>query len=136
MDIGALTDQLMPYLTSAIAAYGVAVAAKTQDTIADETVGLGRRLLQRILTRKESQPQIDAAITDLAQTPEDGDAAAALRLQVRKALMADPVLVNELVEMLPPTSFPSRITAVGQRAAAVGINTGVIQFGDHSTTQR
>ncbi|GAA4190468.1 hypothetical protein [Microbispora amethystogenes] len=142
MDIAVLADQLMPYLTAAAGAYGQAVAAKAQDTIADETVSLGRRLLQRIIKRGQSHAQIQAAITDLAQAQKDAnaadtdDAVAALRLQVKKALAADPALAAELTRMLPAAEAPSRVTAVGERVAVIGSNTGVVQQGDNSITLR
>ncbi len=139
IDIAALADQLMPYLTAATGAYGAAVAAKTQDVVADETVGLGRRLVRRLLTRERSRPQIEAALDDLARSRNDADAddaTAALRLQVKKALAADPALAAELAGMLPGVTVSGGITAVGERAAAVGVNAGVMQFGDNSIARR
>jgi hypothetical protein len=135
IDIAALADQLMPYLTAAIGGYGAAVAAKTQDVVADETVSLGRRLVQRLLTWERSQPQMQAAISDVARAPEDEDAAAALRLLVKRRWRP--------TRPWPP-NWPGccrrrsagGITAVGGRAAAVAVNTGVIRFGDDSTAQR
>ena len=139
LDIAALADQLMPYLTAAIGAYGAAVATKTQDVVADETVSLGRRLVRRLLTREQSRPQIEAALDDLAHARDDADtvdATAALRLQVRKALTADPALAAGLAGMLPAVMALGGVTAQGDRAAAIGVNAGVIQLGDNSIAQR
>jgi hypothetical protein len=142
VDTAGLADQLMPYLGAAIGAYGAAVVAKTQDTIADETVNMGRRLLRRIIKREQSHAPIHTAITDLAHAQKDANAAdtddamAALRLQVKKALAADPALAAELTRMLATATAPSGIIAMGERVAVIGTNTGVVQQGDNSTILR
>ncbi|GAA0939389.1 hypothetical protein [Nonomuraea longicatena] len=142
MDMAALASQLMPYLSAAIGAYGAALAAKTQDVIADETVILGQRLLQRVLKREQSRAQIESAVNDLEQAqsdPEAGDvddASAALRLQLKKALTADPEMAAEMARMLSDTTLSSGVTAVGERVAVIGVNVGVVQQGDDSTASR
>jgi hypothetical protein len=47
-DVQSLAAEMMPYASAAVAAYGGAVLAKVRDDAADATVGLGRRLLQRV----------------------------------------------------------------------------------------
>lgn len=74
MDMAALASQLVPYPNAAIGAHGAASAAKTHDAIANETVVVGRRLLQRILKREQSRAQIQSAINDLAQAQPDSGA--------------------------------------------------------------
>jgi hypothetical protein len=99
-DIAAIAGQVMPYVTAAIAAYGTAVWTKAQEAAADETVGLGRRLLQRLARREESRPQLEAAVADVAQAPDDEDFTAALRGQIKKALAADARLADDIAAML------------------------------------
>lgn len=99
-DIASLVSQMMQYITAAIGAYGTAVWAKTQETVADETVSLGRRLLQRLARREESRPQLEAAVADVVEAPEDEDFVAALRAQIKKALAADASLADDIAAML------------------------------------
>lgn len=100
MDIVALANQVMPYITAAIGAYGGAVLTKTQELAADESVNVGRRLLQRFLGREESRARIEAAVLDVVETPDDQDLNAALRGQLKKALVADPELTKDVVALL------------------------------------
>jgi len=100
MDIAAIASQVMPYITAAIGAYGAAVWTKTQDVAADETVSLGRRLLQRLARREESRPRLEAAVADVAESPDDEDFTAALRAQIKKALAADAQLAGDIAAML------------------------------------
>ncbi|MEU8316973.1 hypothetical protein AB0C33_01280 [Nonomuraea sp. NPDC048881] len=100
MDIVTVANQVMPYITAAIGAYGAAVLTKTQDLAADESVNLGRRLLQRFLGREESRDRIEAAVQEVVETPDDEDSRAALRGQLKKALTADPRLAEDVVALL------------------------------------
>ena len=47
-DVVSLAAEMTPYISAAVGAYGGAVLAKVRDEAADATVGLGRRLLQRV----------------------------------------------------------------------------------------
>jgi hypothetical protein len=47
-DVASLAAEVVPYMATAASAYGGAVLAKARDDAADATVGLGRRLLQRV----------------------------------------------------------------------------------------
>ncbi|SEH02448.1 hypothetical protein SAMN05444920_126106 [Nonomuraea solani] len=138
MDVSAVVALLMPYVSAAIGAYGSAVLTKAQDVAADETVGLGRRLLQRVWQRPESRAELESAVSDRVQAPDDDDSLAALRLQIKKALAADPALAMELADMLgPATASPAMtVNAVGERAVAAGTNTGIIQTGDNARAER
>jgi hypothetical protein len=99
-DVTSLAAEMTPYMSAAVGAYGGTVLAKVRDEAADATVGLGRRLLQRIFgSRDESEP-LPGPLAALAADPGDGDALAAVRLAVRKALAADPVLEAEARAML------------------------------------
>ncbi|NJP96725.1 hypothetical protein HCN51_46120 [Nonomuraea sp. FMUSA5-5] len=136
MDVSAVVPLLMPYASAAIAAYGSAVLTKAQDVAADETIGMGQRLLQRIWQRPESQAELESAVADRVQAPDDDDSLAALRLQIKKALAADPALAMELADMLGSATASMTVNAIGERAVAVRTNTGIIQTGDHSHAER
>ena len=51
-DAAALAAEATPYVSAAVGAYGGAVLARLRDDAADATVGLGRRLLQRMFGSK------------------------------------------------------------------------------------
>jgi hypothetical protein len=99
-EVATLAAEVVPYASAAAAAYGGAVLAKVRDDAADATVGLGRRLLQRIFgTRGDGEP-LPGPVADVVADPADEDAVAALRLAVRKALAADAGLQGEVRDML------------------------------------
>ncbi|MEU5864612.1 hypothetical protein ABZ815_25830 [Nonomuraea sp. NPDC047529] len=125
MDVVAVANQVMPYVMSAIAAYGTAVLTKTQDLAADESVNLGKRLLERFTKRDESRAQIEAAVQDVAEVPDDEDFPAALRVQLKKALAVDPVLAEDVVQLLGSAPAPS----VSQSVAGSRIGGDNIQIG-------
>jgi hypothetical protein len=129
-----LAGAVVPYVAAAAGAYGASVVERVRDTAADATadatVGLGRRLLRRILGREESAEQVSDAVQDLAADPADPDRVAALRLQVRKVLAADPELAGEVAQMLERAG--GTVTAAGDGAVAVNHNPGIIQTGQNS----
>jgi len=99
-DVLSLAAEMTPYMSAAVVAYGGAVLTRARDEAADATVGLGRRLLQRVFgVRQEGEP-LPSALADLAASPEDEDVLAALRLAIRKAMSADQTLEADLRSML------------------------------------
>jgi hypothetical protein len=104
------------------------------DAAADATVGLGERLLRRLLGRPESRAAIGAAVTDVAEHPDEEDYTAVLRVQIRKALEADPQLAGEVSGML--TNAGVSIVASGERAVAAQDISGIVVTGDNSNIQR
>ena len=59
-EVATLAAEMTPYVSAAVGAYGGAVLAKVRDEAADATVGLGRRLLQRVFgSRREGEPLPD-----------------------------------------------------------------------------
>ncbi|MGP8300270.1 hypothetical protein ACTPOK_20545 [Streptomyces inhibens] len=127
-DINSLVGEIVPAVGAAVGAYGVNVLSRAEDQAADATVRLGQRLLDRILRRTPDRAPIEAAVTDLATTDGDPDALAALRLQIRGVLAADPSLVTELAALLPEQSAAQ---ADGTRGVAVTGNvSGIVSTGD------
>jgi hypothetical protein len=135
MDVGQVAAEVVPYVTAAVQAYGIHTLDKVKDAAVEEasdaTVGLGRRLLKRLFGRDESRQVIEGAVVDVAAAPDDADTVAALRLQIRKALAADPALAAEIAGMLPAQSV--HIEASGTRSVAVHTNPGIINTGDDAT---
>ena len=66
-DVASLAAEMTPYVSAAVGAYGGAVLAKVQDDAADATVGLGRRLVQRVFgTRRDGEP-LPGPLADLGR---------------------------------------------------------------------
>jgi len=127
-DVLSLAAEVMPYAIAAAGAYGAAVLAKVRDETADATVGLGRRLLQRLFgSRREGEP-LPGALADLASDPGDADAQAAVRLMVRKLLAADLALASEVRSMLAAAQV--NVIASGKRSVAGQVISGVVVTGD------
>lgn len=105
-----------------------------QEVAADATVGLGGRLLRRLLGREESAPMVEAAVMDVAEDPADEDRLAALRLQIRKAVVADAQLAAELSQLL--VSAGVTVTASGERSVAGQTISGVVITGDGGQVTR
>jgi hypothetical protein len=134
-EVESLVGQAVPAIAAAVGAYGAGVLTQTEDAAAEATVRLGQRILARILHRAAQRPALEGAVVDLAENTGDADALAALRLQVRKALIQEPELLRELTGIVPSArSAPATATASGPRSVAVaGDNSGPITTGDNSS---
>jgi hypothetical protein len=127
-DVASLAADMTPYVSAAVGAYGGAVLAKMRDDAADATVGLGRRLLQRIFGAQDNGEPLPGPVADLIVDPGDEDALAALRLAVRKALSADPDLEAEVRSMLCDAPGVSQHFRAGRDAYAAGRDQTVVHY--------
>ncbi|MGW1489964.1 hypothetical protein [Streptomyces sp. NPDC002402] len=126
--------QAGPFLTAALGAYGAGVLTRAESAAVEGTANVGRRMLQAAWRRRgeEGRAALEAAVQDAADAPEDEDAAAALRQQIKRALREDEELLRELVGLLP--AGPVTVTASGERSiAAQTIGTAVT--GDNATVR-
>ncbi|MEU5666746.1 hypothetical protein [Streptomyces longwoodensis] len=134
-EIGELVEQAGPYLTTALGAYGAGVLGRAESAAVDATANVGRRILYAEWRRRsaQSQTELEAAVRDAAEDPNDADAAAALRQQIKRALRDDEELLQELARLLPaPRGASVTVTASGERAiAAQRIGTAIT--GDNAT---
>ncbi|WP_326665831.1 hypothetical protein [Streptomyces sp. NBC_00385] len=132
-EIVTLVDAAGPYLTAALTAYGVGVLGRAEDAAVDATADVGRRILDSVWRRRGGQgrTELEAAVGDAAEAPDDADAAAALRQQIKRALREDRQLLAELLVLLPARSTVSA-TASGERAIAAQHITTAIS-GDNAT---
>ncbi|MCX5247858.1 hypothetical protein OG895_22035 [Streptomyces sp. NBC_00201] len=133
-EIVQLVEQTGPYLTAAVGAYGMGVLARAEDAAVDATANLGQRILQVVWQRRDAQgrAELEAAVQDTAEAPDDADAAAALRQQIKRALRDDAELLAELARILPVGEGTVNVTASGERSiAAKTIGTAVT--GDNTT---
>ena len=133
-ELAVLISEVSPYVTAAVGAYGGAVLAKANDQAADATVGLGRRILQRIFGTR-AVGDVPQPVSDLAADPYDPDLQAALRVALRRMLAADAELAGDLRGMLAETAAVT-VTASGERSIAAQSITGVASTGDDATVTR
>jgi hypothetical protein len=119
---------------------------KATDAAGDEGVSLARRLLDRLLHRasttgddakaERTQGALREALDELASSPADEDAAAAIRMTIRRRLEQDPQLLAEVRDLLA-TPQAAATAAPGARSVAIGgDNSGVVVTGDSNTVQR
>jgi len=99
-EIATLVTDTTPYLSAALAAYGTAVLSKVRDDAADVTVGVGRRLLQRVFGRRNDGDSLPVALAEVVDAPDDADALAALRLAIRRELEADAEMLADVRQIL------------------------------------
>lgn len=123
-----LAAEIMSYVSAAVGAYGGAVLAKVGDDAADVTVGLGCRVLRRVFGSRAEGEVLPCPLADLAAVPDDGDAQAAVRLAVRKALEADPVLLAEVGSWLAGVPGARQQVRAGRDAYVAGRDQTVINY--------
>ncbi|WP_369776464.1 hypothetical protein [Streptomyces sp. R33] len=131
MDASLTAAEITPYVVTAISTYGTAVFTRVRDQAADATVSLGREILQRFARSTRRRQELESAVRDVADEPQDPDFQAALRGQLRRILEGDPGLAAELAALLAQSG--ARVTALRERAVNVGKMTGgAVVTGDNN----
>jgi hypothetical protein len=132
-----VASYLTPYLPYLVEAGKLAVgsgAKKFGESAWEAATALWRKLWPVA----EAKPALKEAIEDLGTTPEDEDAQAALRRQMRKLFAENPEFAESLAVLLSElkTSTVSSI-ASGDRSIAVGrdVSDSVIVTGDRNILQ-
>ena len=118
-ELATLAAETAPFVT----AYGAAVLAKTKDDLADETVGLGKRLLQLIFRRKKEDEQLPDIVVEAVENPDDNAVRGMLEYTIRKALENDAQMLAEVREILAEAGPRAKITQnvrAGRNAYVVG----------------
>ncbi|MEW6289700.1 MAG: SUMF1/EgtB/PvdO family nonheme iron enzyme [Thermodesulfobacteriota bacterium] len=143
-EVTTLLVPLVPYLAKA--------GEKAMETVAQEIGREGwdkaKNLWQRLWQGREEKEAVREAVQEVINQPGDEDAAAALRLQVKKALAEDNSLAGEIKELLEefrrvsPGYFQAWLAgsgaiaqgagalAAGQRGVAIGGDAASVQTGD------
>ena len=124
MDISALASSLttalvplLPYLLKA----GEKAAEETGKTVADQSLEWAKSLWAKLKPKVDAKPAALEAAQDAAQTPDDADAQAALRMQLKKLLTEDQSLAEEVSRWLEQGKAAGNIvTASGERSVAIG----------------
>ena len=138
MDTGALASSLttalvplLPYLLKA----GEKAAEETGKTVAAQSLEWGKSLWSKLKPKVEAKPEALEAAQDIAQDPDDADAQAALRRQLKKLLAGDQSLAEEISRWLEKGKAAGvNVTASGERSVAIGGNVkgSTIVTGDHN----
>ena len=115
-EIAQAAADVVPYVTAALSAYGGAVLAKAEDSAADATVGIGRRLLQRIFGQRQEGEPLPAVLARAAADPGDADYLGAVRAAIRDVLESNAQLFAEVREIL--AGAKGTVTAGSQRTSA------------------
>ena len=124
MDINALASSvttalvpLLPYLLKA----GEKAAEETGKTVAGQSLEWGKSLWSKLKSKVEAKPDALEAAQEIAQSPEDQDAQAALRRHLRKLLTEDQSLAEEVSRWLEQGKAAGiTVTASGERSVAIG----------------
>lgn len=124
MDIGALASSLttalvplLPYLIKA----GEKAAEETGKTVATQTLDWGKSLWIKLKPKVDAKPAALEAAEDVAKTPDDPDAQASFRNQLKKLLAEDQSLAEEVSRWLEQGKAAGiTVTASGDRSVAIG----------------
>ena len=95
-------------------------------------------LWARLRPKVEARPAAQEAVADVAAHPQDEDALAALRLQLRKLLEEDAALREEVARLWQEARAAGlTVAAVGPRSVAIGgdVSGSVIVTGDQNRVQ-
>ncbi|HEX5604056.1 MAG TPA: hypothetical protein VFX63_15955 [Pyrinomonadaceae bacterium] len=141
MDTGALASSvttalvpLLPYLLKA----GEKAAEETGKTVANQSLEWGKSLWSKLKSKVEAKPDALEAAQEIAQSPEDQDAQAALRRHLRKLLTEDQSLAEEVSRWLEQGKAAGiTVTASGERSVAIGgdVKGSTIVTGDGNTVK-
>ena len=140
MDIQTLSQKLfislapfLPYLLK----MGEQAAEEAAKKFGAEAWEGAKALWARLKPKVAARPATQEAVQEVAAHPEDEDARAALRLQLRKLLAEDETLAREVQRMLD-TPAVRQVIASGDRSVAIGgdVSKSVIITGDRNTVQR
>ena len=138
MDIGAIASSLttvlvplLPYLLNA----GETAAEETGKAVAGQSWEWAKSLWTKLQPKVEARPGALEATQDVAQSPEDQDAQAAFRQQLKKLLTDDQSLAEEVSRWLEKGKAEGiNVSASGERSVAVGgdVKSSTIVTGDQN----
>jgi hypothetical protein len=85
-----------------------------------DALARARALWEKLDPALKARPAAQEAAHDVAADPDDEDARAALRLQLKKLLTDDPALASQLAQLIGSGDRTVNVTASGERAVALG----------------
>jgi hypothetical protein len=136
MDIGMIaqiaTTTLSPFFPYLIK-MGDKAAEEVAKKIGGEAWDNAKNLWAKIRPRVEAAPSAKEALSDAASMPDDRDAQAAFRLQLKKLLSQEPDFAREIEAMVSERRQADvSVVVSGERAVGIGgdMSGGTIHTGD------
>ena len=137
MDVNALAQQVTAYLVPFmpyLAKVGEKAAEEAGKKMGADAWELAKSLWMKVRPRTKGGNLAREAEIDLAADPNDEDAKACFRLQLRKLLAQDPQFAQEVATLLRGTSKSgNKVSALGDRSVAIGgdVHGSIIVTGDN-----
>jgi len=128
----------LSYLVKGLKLAGQEAAKKLGEKASEQGFDQAKALWEKLRPKVEAKPAALEAVQDAAEHPDDEDALAALRLQLKKLLAEDQALAQELARLLPQSGLAGQtVIASGERSVAVGgdVSGSVILTGDHNKVE-
>jgi len=122
----------LPYLLKA----GEKAAEEMGRKMGSEAWEAAQALWSKLRPKVEAKPAAQEAVQDAAANPNDPDAQAALRQQLKKLLAEDPTLAAEIADLWRRAQAAgTTVIAAGERSVAIGgsVSGSVIVTGDRNT---
>lgn len=119
MEVAALTAFLAPFLPYLLRA-GEKAAGDAADALGEAAWSHARALWARIRGKVDEKPAAQEAAADVAASPQDGRARAALELQLEKLLSEDAALAADIERLWAGAKAAGVVIASGERSIAVG----------------
>jgi len=111
----------LPYLLKGVKLAGHEAARKLGEKADEGGFEQAKALWDKLRPKVEARPAALEAAQDVAAHPDDEDALAALRLQLKKLLAEDDSLAQELARLLPQSGPAGQtVIASGERSVAIG----------------
>jgi hypothetical protein len=131
-----LVVYLLPFLPYLLKA-GEKAAEEAGEKLGADAWEWAKTLWGKLRPKVEAKPSIREAVEDAAAAPDDVDAQAALRLQLRKLLAEDVALAKEIAHLWEQGKASGvTIIAAGDRSiAAQSIQGSVITTGNQNVVQ-
>ncbi|NMG22685.1 hypothetical protein [Brasilonema bromeliae] len=105
IDVIVLTKILSPFLPYLLK-LGDKAAEEAAKKLGADSWEKAKVIWVKLHPKVEAKPSAQEAVQDVAQAPEDEDALAALRQQLKKLLKEDPTLESELTRLLTEAEAP------------------------------
>jgi RNA binding exosome subunit len=99
MDLSILATEITAYLAPFLP-YLVKAGSKAAEKAGEKFTGVAWEKAQSMWAKLSKKDDVERAAKDVVEMPEDEDAQAALRLQVKKQLQEDDSLMKELTALL------------------------------------
>lgn len=132
MDLKVLADAVTMFLAPALpflVAGGEEAVRRAGKKVGEEGLEMAKKLWEKLRPKVETSPMAKGAAEEVATAPEDADARATLRLQIRKLLEADSDLASELAGLVEAAGGRGSQHAVVYGSGAIAQGPGAVAAG-------